>query len=477
MPKRRRSLGWRQRLVISAGAVFTVLLLLLATVVGYTYWRYNQIHRIDLGLHSAAAGAPQNYLIVGSDSRSAVAKNDPNAGAFLGAGAPGADSARSDTIMVLRVDPKKTQAQLLSLPRDLWVNIPGENGHDRINAAFGRGPKVLTATIESNFGITINHYVEVNFAGFKQIVDAMGGIPLYFDTPMYDNNSGLNVTKAGCVTMNGTQALAFARARHLHYIENGVDTLDGTSDLGRISRQQLLIRKAIPRAESKGLTDPIALNDLIGSTVHNVTLDKGLGAGTLLDLASRFRHFDSQHLLSYSVPTTRYFTPGGADVLILDTAKATKTLALFRDGTTSAESGVNVQVLNGSGVAKQAANVGGALSRVGFHVVGTGDSSQLGLGQVTNTQIRYASGDKAAALLLARHLSVDADVTPIAGMQAGTVVLVTGTNFTTVRTKPRTLPASVVGTTPTTTKSSSTGVTTTTVEGRVPGQAPPGVNC
>ena len=336
---------------------------------------------------------------------------------------------------------------------------------------------MLTATIEDNFGITINHYVEVNFAGFKQIVDAMGGIPLYFDTPMYDNNSGLNVTKAGCVTMNGTQALAFARARHLHYIQNGVDTLDGTSDLGRISRQQLLIRKAIPRAESKGLTDPIALNDLIGSTVHNITLDKGLGAGTLLDLASRFRHFDSQHLLSYSVPTTRYFTPGGADVLILDTAKATKTLALFRDGSTSAESGVNVQVLNGSGVAKQAANVA-ARSR--------GSASTW---SARATAASWASGrsptprSATPPATRARRCCWPATCRSTPPSRPSPACRRAPWSSSPAPTSPpcapspaRSRPASSAPRPPPRSRARR-AVTTTTVEGRVPGQAPPGVNC
>ena len=151
----------------------------------------------------------QNFLLVGSDSRAGIAPDDPNIGAFGSEAEVGGQ--RSDTIMVLRIDPKSERASVLSFPRDLWVSIAGTGAKQRINTAFSRGPDVLVATLQQNFGIPIQHFVEVDFVGFKGLVDAVGGVPVYFENPARDKNTGLNIPVSGCVTLNGDQALAYAR--------------------------------------------------------------------------------------------------------------------------------------------------------------------------------------------------------------------------------------------------------------------------
>lgn len=466
--------GRSRRFLLILGAVGSVVCIVAAIAVGYAYLLYNDVDRVDLGLPPAARGEPQNYLIVGSDTRAGISSDDPNAGAYLGPGAPDAGSARSDTIMILRIDPKQTKAQLLSLPRDLYVPIAGTDHSDRINSAFGRGRAVLTATIQQDFGITINHYVEVDFVGFQKIVDAIGGVPTYFQVPVRDSHTGLNVTSAGCHTLSGAEALQLARSRYLYYFEDGQWKYDGASDISRISRQQTLIRRAIPRAMSKGFRNPVTLKSLADTVVDNITVDKGLGVKNMLSLARTFQHFDAEHLETFSLPTERFFTSSGEDVLRLKEAEAQPTLDVFRgiDPAASARKAFGLRVLNGSGVASQAANVAGALERVGFRIEGMGNSSELGIDQLDHTQIRFAPGDELAAAEVASFLSIDPVMTPIQGAEPGTVELVTGTDFTTVRTQPKAPPS-----TTTTTAPASTTTTTTTLPVYIPGPPPPGESC
>ena len=102
-------------------------------------------------------------------------------------------------------------------PRDLWIPMADTGQNDRINAAYGRGRQVLVDTIRKDFGIEINNYIEVDFGGFKGLVDAIGGVPMYFSTPMRDTHTGLDIPEAGCVNLDPQQALDFARSRYLEY--------------------------------------------------------------------------------------------------------------------------------------------------------------------------------------------------------------------------------------------------------------------
>src|SRR3954466_7878372 len=246
--------SWPQRLGIAAGASLTAFCLLAATAVGYVYWKTGRFLRTEVPLDEVAEGEPINYLIIGSDSRDSVDPNDPNAGAFLGQDEP--SGKRSDTILIVRIDPTTLTAKMLSFPRDLFIPIAGEKGRDRINSAYGRGRAVLVDTIRQDFGIEINNYIEVDFSGFKGLVDAIGGVPMYFDTPMRDTHTGLDIETAGCVTLDPDQALAFARSRYLEFKDSkGRWETDGSADLGRITRQQLFVRKALHKALSLGITD------------------------------------------------------------------------------------------------------------------------------------------------------------------------------------------------------------------------------
>ncbi|MCB0977681.1 MAG: LCP family protein [Acidimicrobiales bacterium] len=319
----RRTAG--QRALLGLGTLLVLALLAGAGAVAWTSAKFRSIDREDVLLDEPVSG-PANYLIVGSDSRSRVDPDDP------GGDGSGSESraALADTMMIVRIDPESETVKMLSMPRDLWVTLPnGKKG--RLNAAYAHGPQELIDTLRTELGIPINHYIEVDFKGFQGVVDAIGGVPMWFDRAMRDRNSGLDVLHPGCVTLDGRSALAFARARHLQYWEDGGFEYDGTGDLGRISRQQVFVRRVLDRASDRGFGNPITMKRLIEVGVDNVTLDGGLSVGTLIGIGERFADFDSDDLQTFTVPATPRTTDGGAAVLDIDRTAAEPILAKFRD--------------------------------------------------------------------------------------------------------------------------------------------------
>jgi LCP family protein required for cell wall assembly len=489
MPARHRAPArarrtWPQRVVLGIGGLLSITLLVGAAGVGWGWWQLNQITRTNVHLSGAAAdGEPENWLIVGSDSRAKMGKR----------AAAGVTGQRSDTLMVLRVDPARRKAKVLSLPRDLWVEVAGTNQSQRINAAFNRGPQALIDTVQQNFQIPINHYLEVDFDGFKSMVDALGGIPVYFSSAARDTMSGLDVEHPGCVNLNGEAALAFARSRHLMYMHNGMWASDGTGDLGRINRQQLLMRKTIDKAMRSGL-NVLKIKRLVESGTKNITVDKGVSVSDLLALGKRFRTFDSEGLDSMTVPAEGIRTDAGAAVLRVDDDAARPILAQFRSkdaagSTTSAPaastSSVPVIVLNSSGKQGMAANLAGALQTVGFDIVRWGNGSELGEPTLTGSEVHYAPGDKARALLLARHLTEVPKLVEDANLDDGQVAVLIGSRFTTVEPAAKPVKGAVLTSPTPTTPSAPTAppttaapsTTTTTIVGHMPGETPPGVAC
>jgi LCP family protein required for cell wall assembly len=448
-----------------------------ATGVGYVYWVTGQFLRADLALDSAGSREPRNYLVIGSDSRDNVDPNDPNAGALLGPGEPAGK--RSDTILLVRIDPVAGTVKMLSFPRDLWLPMADTGQNDRINSAYGRGRQVLVDTIRKDFGVEVNNYIEVDFAGFKGLVDAIGGVPMYFDRPMRDTHPGLDIPAAGCVNLDPNQALAFARSRYLEFRNaRGYWEGDGTSDLGRITRQQFFVRKALKKAFSIGITDLGTFTRLLNVAKDSVTIDQTIDRGDLFNLVQRFKELQPSDIESYSLPVTNHTTNGGASVLLLNQAAAQPVLDVFRgiDPAQLTESQVSVQVFNGSGVAGQARDLRLALTAVGFVVgaAGNGPASD-------ETVIQYAPGSEGAADLLARHLSAAAVLVVDPTLTANQLAVVTGKTFTTVMQTARP-PGTTTTTVPDSTakpadSAPATTTTSTTVVGIVPGEAPAGVAC
>ncbi len=465
---------WPQRIVIGTGVMVAFTCAVTATGLAYGKWKFDQVEHYEIELVQAASGEPENFLIVGSDSRDAIDPDSADADIFLN-GESGGE--RSDSMMVARIDPSSQHVDLLSVPRDLWVTIPGgdPDEHHRINEAYAGGRQQLIETIEMNLAIDINHYLEVDFTGFKELVDAIDGVPTYFDTAWRDTNSGLDIKGEGCVTLNPDQALAYARARHLQYYdpETGEWDSDPTGDLGRMNRQQLLVVNAIDEAVSLELANPSRLNRLINVGVDNVGVDPGFTFDDMVSLAKAFADTNSEAISRHNLEVVDYRTDGGAAVLTLDEATSQPVLNIFRglDPDAITEAMVTVDVVNGSGVSGQAQAVLDALVASGFTpgVVGT-DATP-----VAATEVRYAPGSEGAADLVARHLTAGATLVADETLDPFQITLVTGPDFSTVQQAARPPAEAGEGETDATTTSSST--TSTTIGHSAGDPAADGIDC
>ena len=307
----------RKRTLVALGSLFAVAVLLGAGVLIYARWRFDQIPKISIpGLAPRNGNNPFTILLVGSDSRSFVTSASQSAQFGSASQTTGQ---RSDVTIVARVVPALGEVKLLSIPRDTYVDIPGDvagiSGQNRINAAFNSGPQLLVKTIESAFHIPINDYAEVNFPGFQGMVDAVGGIGLDFAYPVRDAYSGLNIAHSGCQLVAGAQALALVRSRHLYYFDNGAWQEDYGSDWSRIQRQDAFFRALLPKLRTL-TTNPAALNSFIGSTTRSVAIDATISESMIFNLGNSFGHVSAKDFQSETLPTTPYTTPGGADVLL-----------------------------------------------------------------------------------------------------------------------------------------------------------------
>ncbi|MGE3621473.1 MAG: LCP family protein [Acidimicrobiia bacterium] len=483
-PRRGRR-TWPQRLVIGLNLVIIAGLLAVAGGLGYAWSKYTRLTRVvvssALTARPSSSDEPRNLLIVGVDSAESLGEDDA---LRVDREAAGVAGLRSDTIMVLRVDPGAETAQLLSLPRDLWVPLAG-GGHQRINAALQMGgPRELIDTIESYLAVPIHHYVQVDFAGFLGLVEAIGGVPVYFPYAARDESLGLYIEEPGCITLDPEQALAYARTRHYQYYEDGRWRTDGTGDLGRISRQQDFIRRALGQAIRKGLRNPVTLDRLLDVALSSVQVDDLLTVDNLLDLGRRFRSLDPTEIEMTSVPVVPD-TVGGASILRLVDDEAQAILDRFRDVPVAgaevvAPDAVRVRVRNGSGVGGQAGQAVADLASVGFAVAGRPDNDAvLGL---ERTRVLYRPGEEARADLVARWLAAGAEQVPTDEDLGADVVVVTGLDYAGVLTSPSppTSPPPTTTTTPVPPPDAEVEepapTTTTTVLGEVPRQ-PEGVSC
>jgi LCP family protein required for cell wall assembly len=194
-------------------------------------------------------------------------------------------------------------------------------------------------TIENTFGIPISHYIVISFFGVMDAVNALGGISLDFPYPARDrdcstgtcdNNSGLDIPTAGCQVLMGPQALSLSRSRYYQYYADGYWHSDPTSDLGRIQRQNLVIASALNKAKST--YNPLRLNSLLSSVVHDFTKDDNLTAGDLFALAERYHAFSGSSLQSYVLPTTGAVSSYAGDVEVVQPDAAAATIAQFLGG-------------------------------------------------------------------------------------------------------------------------------------------------
>jgi LCP family protein required for cell wall assembly len=215
----------------------------------------------------------------------------------------------------------------MSIPRDTVVTmLPPDSQqygtYNRINSSYNTGANQLVKTITANFGIPINHVVEVDFSGFQESVNALGGVYVNFPYPAKDAYSGLNITTPGCQLLNGAQALAVARSRHYEYYTNGYWHYDGTSDFGRIQRQDVFLKAMIQSAKSK--VNPLTVNAFLGSLHEGITIDDGWGFNELIGLALNYRSFDPAQLAGQTLPTVSSNAFGGLGDVLTVTQPATQ---------------------------------------------------------------------------------------------------------------------------------------------------------
>jgi LCP family protein required for cell wall assembly len=266
-----------------------------------------------------------NYLIVGSDSRQGASPDDPDFASIGNEGNVGGQ--RSDTIMVLHVD--GSDVRLLSLPRDLYVTIPGFKAKQRINAAYGRGPATLVDTLRTALQIPVSHYLEIDFQGFKGMVDALGGVKLCLDQGMTDATTGFNIPQPGCHQIDGVQALQFARSRHMRLFDGKSFREDGSGDIGRIKRQQQFLRAVADRAVEVTARDPLAVGRVIDALQADVVVDDALTARGLVDLMRHLQTAGGGGIEMATFPATPRVV-SGASVLLPDLTAAQSVLKPFR---------------------------------------------------------------------------------------------------------------------------------------------------
>lgn len=318
----------RRRTSTRLGVVFAAILAVVgaAGVITAADRQVDNVDRIeDLDdILVAVDGPAVNYLLIGSDSREGV-EDGSDETATIGSETE-VTGRRSDTIMILRQEEDGNGAALLSLNRDLWVTMADTGQQDRINSAYNRGADVLAATITENFGIPINHVVDVDFNGFKQIVDTIGGTTICFEFPARDVKSGLD-QPAGCNNLTGDQALAYARSRTYQEFRDGDWQTDGSADIGRVLRQQQFIAAAVNETLSELQSDPFLASELINATSGSLRLDPNLdpfaAAGTL-------RKAFGTGLTTYTLPVEGATIDGKSVLLVVEGPETDAILNYFR---------------------------------------------------------------------------------------------------------------------------------------------------
>ncbi|WP_235036866.1 LCP family protein [Actinomadura sp. K4S16] len=400
---------------------------------GY-YWRlqnavqHEDVDRLIGGNRPKKLNEAVNIFVLGSDTRE-------GANARYGRGLRGKPPA-SDTMVLLHLSPGGGQAVAVSFPRDLLVPIPACTRRDgtkapassaaMLNEAIGRaGPTCTVNTVEQLTKVHIDHFVQVDFTGFKRIATAVGGVPVCVTGDVHDKDSGLTLAK-GRHRLKGEQALAYVRSR------KGFG--DG-SDTERITRQQHFFGALAKEAMSAGvLTDPGRLNALLRATAESLTTDKGLSAGEMLKIAQGMRDLNAGKLRFVTVPSGPYALNRNRVVLTQPAANEFFD-ALRRDVVAPAPAkapGVppgKVRVFNASGIDGRAGQVAVQLKDAGWQVAGVGNLGSRPQG----TYVRYGTGAEPQARALARLLP-GARVAPRAKTAPGVVDLVIGTGFTRVRT-------------------------------------------
>lgn len=379
------------------------------------------------------AGEPINILLMGSDTR--AGKNADKGYGTSG----GEDGARSDTTILLHISGDRKSAIGVSIPRDSWVTLPmcktpdgtEKGGYKwKFNEAFRiGGPSCTVKEVQELTGVPINHYIVVDFQGFKNVVDSLGGVEVCLNNPVQDSRSKLNLP-AGKSVVKGEQALAFVRARY---------ALGDGGDLARVQRQQDFLASAIRQATSAGtLLNPAKLNNVITSGARSMTMDPGLANyQSIRELAVEMSGIKPDAITFATVPNVDagdmsnvLWEKDQADMLW----EAIKTDQSWpppptkgADGMnlTAAPNKINVNVVNATGAQGQGTKAAARLTDGGY-IVNNIDSRTA---VATNSVVEYNSASK-SQYQAARTLSFATGVPMLATGSADAVALVVGSDFT-----------------------------------------------
>jgi len=455
--------AWTQRYVIALGVVCV---LTIGGVVGANVVIDSSLAGIDrVQLRTAALEGEAeagNYLLIGSDSRAFIdnAIDEEQFGdKEVEAGQ------RSDTTMIVHVDPATEKALVVSIPRDMVVDVPGV-GRTRINAAFAEansveaGAQKVIDTLRENFGLDIHHFVEVDFDSFRGVVDAIGSVNLYFPTPVRDEVTGLLVEEPGCIALDGEDSLAYVRSRSMEKLVDG-EWVDASprADLDRIERQQEFVRRLGTVAFRKAVKNPLTAKNVADAVVPNLTMDDSFGRSQIFGLVNLFRSIDPSDPTQVEMVTFPNKPYGDNARLLPDQPAADELVARLNQlGTPDPSSEpdvepkqVPVRVLNASGINGLASATLDALQRqFGFVAGEAGNWSE----SLAGTQVRYGRDGLAAATLVQEKLGGQGTLVPDSTIEGTNVTVVLGSDFSAVGVTP---------TTTTTTKSKSSKTTTTTV--------------
>jgi LCP family protein required for cell wall assembly len=473
----------RRRLKRTLAVLATVVVVVVVGVAGYAWYLNHLVHRIPVrGLtpsetHGKESGT-ENILLAGSTDRCALKKQ------FAGYGlcSQGVNGVNSDVVMILHLNPTTRTVSILSIPRDLFVPNARIGGANKIDAALFQGPTQLVAAIQEDFGIPIQHYVELNFDTFASVVDALGGINMYFPEPVYDSYSALDVRVVGCHHLDGFQALQVVRARHMVHKGPGVTssnpanwTPEVQSDLARIRRDHEFLRVLATAVAKKGLSNPLTDRDIITKVAPDLTVDTGLSAGHMINLALTYHSVNVNSAPQLTLPVAEdtfgsYQYKGGlygdiefpvqpTDQKVVDTFLGISSSANSLTGSPLPKPGqVTVSVANGTGVTNQAATTSASLGALGFHMMELGDTTPVG--QEAETVVYYGSKSstvEAAAQLVARSISgaVTLGYNPSMVLGGAEVTVDTGTDFSVNPPKATGTPATSAAAPTTTTTTSS----------------------
>ena len=255
-----------------------------------------------------------NFLVVGSDSRAGADPSDPD---FANVGGEGdVQGRRSDTLIVVNVEKSTGIISLMSVPRDLWVTIGDSENTERINVAYREGAAVVVRTINRALGIPIHHYLEIDFQGFKQLVDAVGGVTVCVEYPTRDRNTGLYI-RPGCKNLDGVDSLAYARSRFFEEKVDGQWRMDGTSDIGRGKRQRLFTALLMQTAVNRTLSDPFRAGTVMRGATSALLVDERLD---MVEFAQLMRPAAAGQLRRFSLDTFGDTVRGNSVLRIAESA-------------------------------------------------------------------------------------------------------------------------------------------------------------